>query len=402
MRTRHGSVRPFALLSGGGTAGHVQPALAVGEALVARGHERSSIDYVGSRRGMEGRLVPEAGFQVTLLPGRGIQRRLALENLGAAAGLAAACVLAVAMLIRRRPRVVVTVGGYAGLPCALAAILLRVPLVVVSYDAVPGTANRIVARFARKCAVAFEASSLPNQVVTGAPLRSSVLEADRSPQGRVAARAAIGVPEDRFLLAVAGGSLGARRLNDATVGLARSWASRDDLAIYHVTGERNLALIEAEAASVGLGRKDPSGAAGVNASGTGPGTATQTGLEYRVVGYEKKMPALLAACDLAVCRAGASTVAELAAIGTPSVLVPLPGAPHDHQTRNAEALTRLGAAVLLKDGDCTAERLSELVASLVGQPSRLAAMGAAAVAAGHRDAADRVAALVESVAEGVA
>jgi UDP-N-acetylglucosamine--N-acetylmuramyl-(pentapeptide) pyrophosphoryl-undecaprenol N-acetylglucosamine transferase len=385
-RTRHGAPRTFALITGGGTAGHVQPALAVGEALVARGHAAATIRFVGSRRGMEGRLVPEAGFEVTLLPGRGIQRRLTLENVGAISGLLVASVLALFIVVRLRPRVVVTLGGYAGLPGAAAAILLRVPLVVVSYDAVPGAANRLVARFARKCAVAFEPSSLPHPVLTGAPVRSAVLSADRTPLGRSSARAALEVSPSRFLLAVAGGSLGARRLNDAALGLAKSWASRGDVTIYHVAGERNLASLTAHAAALGLG----------------PQSSADGGLDYRLVGYEARLPALFAACDLAVCRSGASTVAELAVIGTPSALVPLPGAPGDHQTRNAEALSRVGAAVLISDGDCTPEGLEELVGSLLGDPDRLEGMGRAAASAGRRDAADKVAALVESVAKAAA
>jgi UDP-N-acetylglucosamine--N-acetylmuramyl-(pentapeptide) pyrophosphoryl-undecaprenol N-acetylglucosamine transferase len=334
---------------------------------------------------MEARLVPEAGFEVTLLPGRGLQRRLTIENLGALAGLLVASTLAVAIVVRRRPRVVVTVGGYAGLPCALAAILLRVPLVVVSYDAVPGASNRLVARFARKCAVAFEACALPNQVVTGAPLRASVLQASRSVEGRAVARDALKIPAGRSVLAVAGGSLGARRLNEAAIGLARTWAQRGEITIYHVAGERNLEQVKATAAALGLG----------------PQPAGGTRLDYRLVGYERRMPDLLAACDLAVCRAGASTVAELAAIGTPSILVPLPGAPNDHQTANAEVLARVGAALLLADAECTPEGLSDLVASLLGDASRLASMGAAAAAAGRRDAAEQVAALVESVSKGL-
>jgi UDP-N-acetylglucosamine--N-acetylmuramyl-(pentapeptide) pyrophosphoryl-undecaprenol N-acetylglucosamine transferase len=383
MRPRRGSPGAFALVTGGGTAGHVQPALAVGEALVDLGHEPSTILYVGSRRGMEGRLVPEAGFEVILLPGRGVQRRLTRENLEAAGGLLVACALAFAIVLRRRPRVVVTVGGYAGLACSLAAIVLRVPLVVVSCDAVAGASNRLVARFARKCAVAFETTSLHNQVVTGAPLRKAVLGTDRSPHGRNAARAALGVPAGRFLLAVEGGSLGARRLNDAALGLAKSWAARNDVTIYHVAGERNLAEVTREAGGLGLG----------------PQALPETGLDYRLVGYERQMPALLAACDFSVCRAGASTVAELAAIGTPSALVPLPGAPNDHQTRNAEALAWAGAARLIPDEDCSAERLEEIVAPLLDDPERLESMSSAAAAAGHRDAAERVAALVESVSK---
>jgi UDP-N-acetylglucosamine--N-acetylmuramyl-(pentapeptide) pyrophosphoryl-undecaprenol N-acetylglucosamine transferase len=383
MRSRHRPSRTFALVTGGGTAGHVQPALAIGEALVARGHDPTTILYVGSRRGMEGRLVPEAGFEVALLPGRGIQRRFTTDNLGAVGGLLIACMLAFGIVGRRRPRVVVTVGGYAGLPCSVAAIVLRVPLVVVSCDAVAGASNRLVARFARKCAVAFEGTQLPNQVVTGAPLRSAVLATDRSPQNRNAARHVLGVTGGRFLLAVEGGSLGARRLNQATFGLAKSWASRGDVTIIHVAGERNLALLEHEAAELGLG----------------PHSSPETGLDYRLVGYEHRMPRLLAACDLAVCRAGALTVAELAAIGTPSILVPLPHAPNDHQTRNAEALTKTGAATLCPDDDCSPERLEELVGSLLGDPQRLASMGAVAAAAGHRDASERVAELVESVSQ---
>ena len=382
MRPRRGSDGIFALMSGGGTAGHVQPALAVGEALVARGHAPSSIVFVGSRRGMESTLVPEAGFEVCLLPGRGIQRKLTAANFGAVGSLLLACVLAVFLVARRRPRVVVTVGGYAGLPGAVAAITLRVPLIVVSYDAVPGTSNRLVARFARKCAVAFESTGLPNQVVTGAPVRSAVVSADRSASGRQAARSLIGVPAGRFLLAMAGGSLGAGRVNEATLSLAKAWAERSDVTIYHVAGERNMVEVSAAAVSLGLGPA-PEG----------------TGLDYRLVGYEKNMPALLAACDLLVSRAGASTVAELAAIGTPSVLVPLPGAPHDHQTRNAEALTGLGAALLLRDADCSAVRLQEIVDSLMADPARLAAMASAAATAGHSDAADKVAELAESVVE---
>ena len=327
--------------------------------------------------------MPEAGFAVALLPGRGIQRRLTRENLGAVGGLLVACALGFALMVRRRPKVVVTVGGYAGVPCSLAAIVLRVPLVVVSCDAIAGASNRLVARFARKSAVAFPGTSLPHRVVTGAPCARRSLAAQRSEQGREAARPALSVPAGRFLLAIEGGSLGARRLNDAALGLARSWAARSDVSIYHVAGERNFADVKREADSLGLGPRHEPG----------------SGLDYRLVGYERQMPALLAACDFAVCRAGALTVAELAAIGTPSALVPLPGAPNDHQTRNAEALTWVGAAILISDDECTAEHLEEIVTRLIEAPERLEAMSSAASAAGHRDSAERVAELVESVSK---
>ncbi|HXY43061.1 MAG TPA: undecaprenyldiphospho-muramoylpentapeptide beta-N-acetylglucosaminyltransferase [Acidimicrobiales bacterium] len=369
----------FAILAGGGTGGHVQPALAVAEALVARGHDPSSVHFVGSERGMEATLVPEAGFEVTLLPGRGIQRRLTAENLGAMSGIATACWKALGVLRARRPAVVVTVGGYAGFPPAFAAVLERVPVVVVSYDAVPGAANKIIARFAAANAVAFPGTGLPNARVTGPPVRASVLAVDRSPVGRTAACAELGLDPGRLVVLATGGSLGARKLNEAVVSLGHAWRDRSDLVLYHVAGDRNLDDVSAAAAAAGLREGG-------------------AGLDYRLAGYERRMPRLLAACDLVVARAGASTVAELAAIGLPSVLVPLPGSPSDHQTKNALALEEVGAAVMLPDSQCGGERLAEIIGPLLSEPAVRASMAEAAARLGHRDAADQIALLAESVA----
>jgi len=367
----------FAVVTGGGTGGHVQPALAIGEALVAVGHEPASIRFVGGRRGMEGRLVPENGFAITCLPGRGIERRLSARNVRSALELAAAVAMAVKLLRRLRPRVVVTVGGYAGFPASLAAVLLGVPLVVVTYDAVPGAANRLVARAAAANAVAYPGTSLRRAVVTGPPVRAGVLAVDRSPSGRAAARAELGVDQSRRLVVVSGGSLGARSLNEATVALAGAWSDRADVCLYHVAGDRDHEMVAAASRRAGVG---------------------DGSLEYRLVGFERRMPVLLAACDLFVGRAGASTVAELCAVGVPSVLVPLPNAPSDHQRRNAETLAAAGAAVVLEDAALSGPALGELVGGLLEEPGRVAAMEGAARSLGHRDAAARVAELAESVA----
>ncbi|MCU1493494.1 MAG: murG [Acidimicrobiaceae bacterium] len=366
------------VVSGGGTAGHVAPALAVAEALVDAGHERSAIHFVGSSRGMEARLVPEAGFEVSLLPGRGIKRRLTLENALAVAELATATLRAFALLARRRPSVVVAVAGYASVPCALAARPLGIPVVVVNIDAVPGAANRLVGRFAAASAVALPGTPLPRAVVTGAPVRPEVLAIDRSDSGRAAARAKLGIDPDRFLVLVTGGSLGARSLNEAALGVARLLSLRRDLAIYHVAGARDHDAMAARLAELAL--------------------SAERGLDYRLVGYEPAMAEVLAACDLVVARAGASTVAELTVVGLAAVLVPLPGAPSDHQRRNAELLEERGAATVLDDAMCTPERLVELITSLAADPARVAAMAAAAANLGRRDAAARVADLVEEVA----
>lgn len=369
----------FAILAGGGTGGHVQPALAIAEALVERGHDRSSVCFVGSERGMEARLVPEAGFEVVLLPGRGIQRRLTPENIGAALGIAAACMQAIALVRRRRPQVVVTLGGYAGFPPAFAAVVERVPVVVVSYDAVPGAANRMIGRFAAANAVAFPGSGLPRARLTGPPVRAGVLAVDRSPAGRRAARSELGLDPGRLVVLATGGSLGARTLNKAVVSWSQAWRDHGELAIYHIAGERNLEDARAAAQAGGL-------------------LSDREGLDYRLSGFERRMPLLLAACDLVVARAGASTVAELTAIGLPSVLVPLPRSPYDHQVKNASILADAGAAVLLRDSDLTGERLAETVRPLLLEPLLRASMGQAAAGLGHRDAAEQVALLAESVA----
>lgn len=368
----------WAMIAGGGTAGHVLPALAVGQALVARGHARDSIVFVGSARGLEARLVPAAGFEVTLLPGRGIARRLTPANAGAAAGIARAAVRALGLVARLRPRVVLVVGGYASVPCAVAAAALRVPMVVHEQNAVPGLANRLAARFARASATSFAGTDLPRAVTTGNPVRPEVLAVDRSLAGRAAARRALDLPGDRLVVVVFGGSLGARRVNEATRGLVESWANRGDLTVYHVVGSRDWATFQPP-------RPLPPGVAG---------------LLYRPVEYEERMPLLLAAADVAVCRAGGTSVAELAAVGLPAVFVPLPIAPHDHQTANASALVGAGAAVLVPDDELTPERLMAEVGPLLDDPARREAMGAAGRALARPDAAAQVAALMEHHARG--
>lgn len=350
--------RTWAVIAGGGTAGHVLPAIAAAKALVARGHSPETIHFVGSRRGLEATLVPAFGFSVTLLPGRGIARRLTLDNVGAVLGLLGAVLQGVLLLRRMRPAVVLSVGGYASVPCALAAVVLRVPLVLHDQNAVPGLANRWAGRFARAAAVSFDGTPLPRAVLTGNPVREEV----RTVPDRAAARAALGLPEDRLVVGVFGGSLGARSINRAVAG----WQGRPDVVVYHVVGRRDWAEM-----------------------------SRPVGPWHRPVEYEERLPLLLAAADVVVCRAGGTTVAELAVVGVPAVLVPLPGAPGDHQTANAGALVRAGAAVLVRDAELSPERLDAELSALLSDPSRLAAMAAAARSVGIPDAADHLAALIE-------
>jgi len=371
MRRRSPASPTWVIVAGGGTAGHVLPGLAVAKALAERGHPVESIRFVGSERGLEARLVPEAGFDVTLLPGRGIQRRLTLDNVGAVWGLARALAQGVRLVRREQPAVVLTLGGYASLACVLGAIVGRVPIVVTEQNARAGAANRLAGRVARACAVPFEETDLPRKVVTGNPVRAEVLAVDRV-AGRDEARTRLGLPLDRTVVAVVTGSLGARRVNDAVRGALDTWARRDDLAIRHVVGARDY--------DAGLAAPD----------------LPADGLGYQAVRYEDHMEDVLAAADLLIGRAGGTTVAELAEVGLASVLVPLPTAPRDHQSANAGPLRRAGAAVVIPDAELDAARLVAEVTPLLDDPDRLASMGAAARTLAHPDAADRVADLVEA------
>ena len=353
-------------MAGGGTAGHVLPGLAVAEALVSTGVAagRHEVHMVGSRRGIEVDLVPAAGFGLTVLPGRGIRRQFTPANVVAVLGLLVGMFRAVLLLARHRPRVVVSLGGYASVPCGVAAVLLRIPLVVAEQNAVPGAANRLLGRFARACAISFPNTDLPRSELTGNPVRSEV----RSLVGQSEeARRSLGLDE-RPLVVAFGGSLGARRLNRAVVDLVEGWTS-GAVVIRHVVGPRGWS-------------------AGEQAS------EYPTGVDYRPVDYEHDLPTVLAAADLVVCRSGATTVAELAVLGVPAVLVPLPGAPGDHQTANARQHADAGGGVFFADDRLKEGDLGNLVASLLADPGRRRAMSIAASAASKPDAAERVAGII--------
>jgi undecaprenyldiphospho-muramoylpentapeptide beta-N-acetylglucosaminyltransferase len=362
----------FAVVTGGGTSGHVVAALAVADALVARGHQRESIHYVGTARGVEARLLPSTGYAHTLLDVSGLQRSLSLRNLTFLPKLVRSTWRAVALVRQLAPKVVVNVGGYASFPITAAAMLRRVPVVVVSYDRRPGLVSKLMARRAAASAVAFEGSKLPRAELTGAPVRQEVLAIDRD-RDRPEARRQLDLPDDRFLVAVFGGSLGAQRLNEVVAQTVERLAERRDLAIYHVVGPRNLA-------------------------GAAPGRDGSHGIMYRVLGYEDRMPIVYAAADLMVTRAGAATIAELSTVGMPAVVVPWPGAAENHQVDNARELSDHHGAVLIEERDLTADRLISEIAEMMSNPARLAEMSTAAAAIGTRHRGGALVDLIERVA----
>ena len=360
------------VLTGGGTGGHIFPMRAIAEALGELGVPPQDLRYVGSRRGQEKALLGGGPIALTLLPGRGIRRSLAPAaigaNLVALGALAGAMARALYDVGRWRPRVVVSVGGYAAAAVASAAVIWRRPLVLIDLDATASVTHRILARFARVRCVALGDPS-PGVVVTGAPVRQDLRTIDRSPEERQRAKARLTPPIDpaRRVVVVMTGSLGATRVNRAVVELAQRWRDRDDVALVHVTGRRDYQWVLDARATAGA-------------------------LDYRVVEFAE-MSTWWAVADLAICRAGAMTVAELTVVGVPAILVPLPGAPGDHQGHNAHTLAKLGAAVVVSDADCDASRL-ERELSLLLDAERCSEMARASAALGRPDAARDIAQVV--------
>lgn len=315
----------FAVVTGGGTSGHVIPAQAILGALSEAGFGPSELKYVGSRRGIETSLMKDSVYESVFLPISGLQRSLTLGSLGRNVALVWRLVysrfLARRLLSRWQPRVIVSVGGYASQPMASAARSRDVPLVCVSYDRIAGLATRRQARYASVCAVAFADTDLPHAVHTGAPVRAELRHLDVAASRR-SARQELGIDADAVCLVVVGGSLGSAVLNNAVPDLAEQSAHLDNVVIYHVCGARN--------ESDPLPKIPPS-------------------IRYIRRGYESRMAQLYAASDLLVARAGASTVAEIATVGVASVLVPWSAATENHQQLNASWLGDHGAAVVLSE-----------------------------------------------------
>ncbi len=361
----------WAVIAGGGTSGHVHPALAIASELVQRGHSKDEIHFIGSSRGLEAELVPEHGYTLTALPGRGIQRAINLENVKSIIALGSAAVQAWSALRRLRPAVVVSVGGYASLPAVQAAAVLRIPIIVTEQNTVPGAANRLGGRWAKVCAVAFATTELPNTVHTGNPLLGDILDVDRSDAAAVAqAKERLGVDPQRRLVVAFGGSLGARRINQAVVDATAALVDRNDLTVRHIIGDRDWELFGSH-----------------SVDGT---------LQYQAVRYERAMSDVYTAADLVVCRSGATSVCEIAETGTPAVFVPLPSAPGDHQTKNAQALTASGGGLLVADDELDGTKIVDLVNDLLADPHRLADMSMRAREQARPNAAADIADLIET------
>lgn len=358
------------LLAGGGTAGHTSPLLATAAAL-ERLRPDVEITCLGTPRGLENRVVPEAGYPLELIPPVPLPRRPNADFFKVPVRLRAAVRETRAVLDRVRPDVVVGYGGYVSMPLYLAVRKGQVPLVIHEQNAVPGLANRAGARFAQRVAVSFPDTPLKKAEYVGLPIRPMISGLDRQAM-RAEARAFFGLDPDRQTLLVTGGSQGARRVNQAVSGAAAELAAAG-VQVLHAQGKHG----GAESAVPDSGETD---------------------VPYVVVEYIDRMDLAFAAADLVVCRAGANSVTEAAAVGLPAVFVPLPIG-NGEQVLNAGPVVEAGGALLVDDAELTTAWVVANVPALAADAARLATMGAAAATVIPRDADEKLARIVLEVAQ---
>ena len=357
------------LIAGGGTGGHLYPGIAVAEELRRRDGS-TAVSFVGTARGLESRVVPALGYPLDLIRSAGLKGKAIGALLGGLALLPLSALDAWRVISRRRPEVVVGVGGYSSGPVLLLAALRRVPTLLMEQNTTPGFTNRVLARWVGAAAVSYEETlrHFPRVgVVTGNPVRREFLDRGGGDEPPPA--------DGRTRVLIVGGSQGARAVNDAMLAAAPTLAPHaSTLAITHQTGERDLARVRAGYAAAGC--------------------------PAAVEPFFDDMHARMTAADLVVSRAGASTLAELTILGRPMVLVPLPTAADDHQRKNAATLARAGAAEVIDEPDLSGDRLAATVMALAADVDRRRRMGAAAAALARPDAAARVVDRLEQLAGG--
>ncbi|MGV9793505.1 undecaprenyldiphospho-muramoylpentapeptide beta-N-acetylglucosaminyltransferase [Gordonia sp. ABSL49_1] len=352
------------VVAGGGTAGHIEPALAVADAVRLL-DPTARITALGTTKGLEQTLVPERGYDLELIPPVPLPRKPGLELARTPGRLLRSVTATRKVLAAVSADVVIGFGGYVALPAYLAAQThfrgrSRIPIVIHEANASAGIANKVGARFADRVMAAVDGSGLPDAQVVGIPVRGVLAELDRA-ELRAKARHYFGLDDDAPTLLVFGGSQGAQRLNDAVAGAAP------------VLGNAGIGVLHAYGPKNSIHPTVPDGAP-----------------PYRAVGYLKRMDLAYAAADLVMCRSGAMTVAEVSATGLPAVYVPLPHG-NGEQRLNALPVVQAGGGILVDNDDVSPDWVSREIPALLSDDDRLAAMSVAAAGTGHRDAASAVA-----------
>lgn len=366
------------IVSGGGTGGHIYPALTIVRAIQKKIPDAEFL-YVGTKDGLEADIVPKEGIPFETVNIRGFKRSLTPENLVRGAQAFGGVVKAMGIVRRFKPDVAVGTGGYVCGPILLASSLMRIPTLIQEQNVMPGVTNRLLARFVSCIAMGTKeaAEHFPKgkRVFTGNPIREEVMRA-RSEDGKEM----FGLDPKAKTVLVSGGSRGARSINRAMVGVLAHYAGRDGVQILHVTGKAGYDETMQSLKEAGVD---------LDAAGN-----------LFVEPYLYNMPQALACADVAVFRAGAIGIAELTARGVPSILVPYPFAAANHQEMNARAIATAGAARMILDRELTAERLLSVLAELLSEDAKLKRMAKAAKKLGRPKAADEIASRVIRLARG--
>lgn len=359
------------VIAAGGTGGHVYPGIAIAEEWRRR-HPDSEVVFIGTSRGLEARAIPQAGFALRTIAARGFPRRLGWGIAQASFAAARSLMQASSLLRELRPDAVVVTGGYVSGPVGLMAKIRRIPLLVQEQNSVPGATNRWLGLIADEVHISFMESRnffrrRNNLKVTGNPIRRSLLRQDRA-----SAYEALRLDPERRTLLVFGGSLGAASLNRAFSDALPRLYRIPGLQVVWQTGADQAAEIHAR--------------------------FERTPVPVHVVPYLEQMDKAYAVADLAVCRAGAMTIAELTACGVPAILVPYPHATHDHQTLNARGLVERGAAEMIPDAELQGDDLAARIVRLLGDESKLRRMARNARAFSRTNAAERIVVSIEALA----
>jgi UDP-N-acetylglucosamine--N-acetylmuramyl-(pentapeptide) pyrophosphoryl-undecaprenol N-acetylglucosamine transferase len=355
------------VVAGGGTGGHIYPALAIAKGLIGR--FGAEVFYIGGTRGLETEVVPMEGLPFRGIPLAGFKRGFYPSNIVAGWRAAAGVARARRCLREIKPAAVIGTGGYVCGPVVLAASLSGIPTLIHEQNAFPGVTNRILSRFAGCVALTFEDAGrfFPHRApvkVTGLPVRKEILLLER---GR--AREKMGFPPDGLLVFSFGGSQGARSINSAMIPVLEYFSGRQGVYFFHVTGPKNYSDFMAD-----LTKR-------IKMPDNGNITITS---------YMHDMPSALGAADLVIGRAGAATLAELTAVGLPSILIPYPYAANNHQEHNARSMERKGAAVVIRDRELSGDLLISKIEKLAGSRGLLADMAQASRDMGRPGALDDI------------
>ncbi len=362
------------LIAGGGTAGHINPGIAIAKYIKEKQPD-AEIIFVGTERGLEKRLVPREGFELKFIKVRGFRRKLSFDTLVALKELLDGISQAGAVIKEFKPDIVIGTGGYVCGPVLFVAARKKIPTLVHEQNAFPGITNRILSRFVDTVAISFKESekffsAAKKLVLTGNPIRREMLKIDRK-----AAREKLGIKEHTPVIVAFGGSRGAEKINQALVEMIRDYLKEVDCKVIFATGESQFDKINMQLE--GISNK-----------------------AAEVVPYIYDMASVMASADLVVCRAGAITIGELTALGVPSIMIPSPYVTANHQEHNARALEKQGAAKVILEKDLSGKLVYQEMISLIRDERRLREMAANAKRVGVRDAIEKIYEIIVKLTSG--